>query len=485
MQPWPPVTLFTGQWADLPLEELAAKAGRVGLRRARARLLGRPLRRRQGARRRRLLRAARRELLERHGLGVWAIGAHLVGQAVCDLIDERHRAILPPEVWGDGDPEGVRRRAAERMKDTARAAAKLGVTQVNGFTGSSIWHLLYSFPPNDFDEIERGYEEFAERLEPDPRRVRRRGRALRARGAPDRDRLRLRDDAARRSTRSATARRSGSTSTRATSRTSSSTRRSSRSSSPTGSTTCTSRTRSKRLDGRRSILGSHLNFGDEARGWDFVSPGPRRRRLRGALPRAEPDRLPRAALDRVGGLRHGSRLGRAGRARVRAPDRLRAVGDRLRRRDAEGGDAMSEEASASTSAATGGAARSPRSASACSATRSWARRTRTRYKKLSVHGLAAAARPRLVSIAGRDEAAVAEAARRYGFERARDRLARARRRSRGAALRQRRPEQPARRADDRGGRGRQARVLREAARPRRRRELRDLAARRARPASST
>jgi sugar phosphate isomerase/epimerase len=26
-------------------------------------------------------------------------------------------------------------------------------------------------------------------------------------------------------------------------------------------------------DGRRSILGSHLNFGDARRGWDFVSPG--------------------------------------------------------------------------------------------------------------------------------------------------------------------------------------------------------------------
>jgi len=105
----------------------------------------------------------RRELLERHGLGVWALGAHLVGQAVCDRIDERHSAILPPEVYGDGDPEGVRSRAAERMKDTARAAAQLGVTQVNGFTGSSIWHLIYSFPPNDYAEVERGYQEFAER----------------------------------------------------------------------------------------------------------------------------------------------------------------------------------------------------------------------------------------------------------------------------------------------------------------------------------
>src|SRR5581483_5425470 len=52
---------------------------------------------------------------------------------------------------------------AERMKDTARAAARLGVTQVNGFTGSSVWHLIYSFPPNDLTEIDRAYEDFADR----------------------------------------------------------------------------------------------------------------------------------------------------------------------------------------------------------------------------------------------------------------------------------------------------------------------------------
>ena len=74
--------------------------------------------------------------------------------------------MLPPEVWGDGDPEGVRQRAAERMKDTARAAAQLGVEVVTGFTGSAVWHMLYSFPPNDFAEVERGYEDFAERWGP-------------------------------------------------------------------------------------------------------------------------------------------------------------------------------------------------------------------------------------------------------------------------------------------------------------------------------
>src|SRR6185295_11168214 len=84
----------------------------------------------------------KRSLLDSHELACSAIGAHLVGQAVCDPIDERHRGILPPEIWGDGDPDGVRARAAERMKDTARAAARFGVTQVNGFTGSPVWHLL-------------------------------------------------------------------------------------------------------------------------------------------------------------------------------------------------------------------------------------------------------------------------------------------------------------------------------------------------------
>ena len=156
-----PVTLFTGQWADMPIAELAAKCGEWGFDGLELASWGdhfdvaRALSDDGYC-------AERRALLERHGLGCWAISNHLVGQAVCDPIDARHQAILPPEVWGDGDPDGVRARAAERMKDTARAAARFGVQVVTGFTGSPVWHMLYSFPPNDFAEIERGYERFAE-----------------------------------------------------------------------------------------------------------------------------------------------------------------------------------------------------------------------------------------------------------------------------------------------------------------------------------
>ena len=196
-----PVTLFTGQWADLPLETLAKKASSWGLDGLELACWGdhfdvaRAVREPGYAQ-------GQRELLARHGLECWAIGDHLVGQCVCDPIDERHRGILPPGIWGDGEPEGVRQRAAERMKDGARAAAQLGVQQVNGFTGSGAWHLIYSFPPNDFAAIDRAYEEFADRIY----------------------HVHVKDSR-------------------------------------------------KRLDGRRSILGSHLNLGDGDRGWDFVSPG--------------------------------------------------------------------------------------------------------------------------------------------------------------------------------------------------------------------
>ena len=82
------------------------------------------------------------------------------------MIDERHKAILPPHVWGDGKPAGVNARAAEELKNTARAAQKLGVEVVNGFTGSSIWHLLYSFPPVSPEMIDAGFKLLAERFNP-------------------------------------------------------------------------------------------------------------------------------------------------------------------------------------------------------------------------------------------------------------------------------------------------------------------------------
>jgi len=272
-----PVTLFTGQWADLPLEALAAKASRWGFDGLELacwgdhfdvdKVLADPG-----------YCQSRWEILRRHNLQCFAISTHLVGQAVCDLnIDERHKQILPAEIWGDGQAEMVRRRAAQRIMDTARAAAKFGVNVVVGFCGSKIWHTLAMFPPVPPEMIEDGYKDFADRwnpildvfdecgvkyaLEVHPGEIaydfwttRRTLDAVQRRPAfginfdPShlhwqmtdpvtfvheyRDRIyhvHVKESA-------------------------------------------------RRLDGRNSILGSHLHFGDPRRGWDFVSPG------RGSVP---------------------------------------------------------------------------------------------------------------------------------------------------------------------------------------------------------
>ena len=160
-----PVTLFTGQWADLKLEDMARKAAEFGYQGLELACWGDHFEV-DKALAGDSYTANRRDILERNDLAVHAISSHLVGQAVLDNIDQRHKAILPPHVWGDGERAGVNRRAAEELKNTARAAQKLGVSVVNGFTGSSIWHLLYSFPPVPPAMIDDGFELFAERFNP-------------------------------------------------------------------------------------------------------------------------------------------------------------------------------------------------------------------------------------------------------------------------------------------------------------------------------
>jgi sugar phosphate isomerase/epimerase len=266
-----PVTLFTGQWADLTLDELAAKAGEWGFDGLELACWGDHFDVQQALSDPGYV-DSRREILDRNGLRCFAISTHLVGQSVCDPIDERHQAILPAHVWGDGDPEGVRQRAADEVMDTARAAAAFGVRQVNGFTGSRVWHQLYSFPPNDFEAIEAGYEDFAERwspimdvfdeegvrygLEVHPTEIaydfvttRKALAAIDHREAfginfdPSHFAHQFLDSAAFVQEFADRIYHVHVKDSR------------------------------KRLDGRSSILGGHLNFGDVGRGWDFVSPG--------------------------------------------------------------------------------------------------------------------------------------------------------------------------------------------------------------------
>jgi len=158
-----PVTLFTGQWADLPLETLCEKARSFGYDGLELACWGDHF---EVSKADEQYCKEKRALLEKFGLKVYAISTHLVGQAVSDRIDERHKSILPEYVWGDGDPEGVNQRAAEEIIKTGEAAVRLGVPVVNGFTGSPIWHMLYGFPPTPASMIEEGFRKFAAQWKP-------------------------------------------------------------------------------------------------------------------------------------------------------------------------------------------------------------------------------------------------------------------------------------------------------------------------------
>jgi sugar phosphate isomerase/epimerase len=155
--------LFTGQWADLPLETLAQKAAEWGYDGLELACWGDHFDPSRGARDKKYCKE-KRDLLARYGLNVWAISHHLAGQLVLDPNDSRSDAFAPPSC--KGSPEKKRAWAIKTMKDTARAAKNLGVKVVNGFTGSSIWHLIYSFPPVSEKEIEDGFKLLAKKWNP-------------------------------------------------------------------------------------------------------------------------------------------------------------------------------------------------------------------------------------------------------------------------------------------------------------------------------
>ena len=317
-----PVTLFTGQWADLPLEVLAEKAAGFGYDGLELACWGDHMD---------VFKAAedpayceqQKAILEKHNLQLFAISNHLAGQLVCDLNnDGRSDIFAPPELAGDA--EGQRAWAIEAMKNTARAAKNLGLKVANGFTGSSIWHLLYSFPPVSDEMIDAGFQDFADKwnpildvfdecgvrfgLEVHPTEIAfdivTAQRAIDAIGGREafgfnfdpshlhwqmvdpvrflqefNDRIyhvHMKDSA-------------------------------------------------RQLDGRTGILGVAFELRAPGSRLGFPLAGTRRRRFRGDHPNAQSHRLHGAAVDRVGRQRHGTRARRHGSVRVHQARRLRAV----------------------------------------------------------------------------------------------------------------------------------------------------------------
>lgn len=160
-----PVILFSQQWTDLPLEQLARKLNDWGYQGLELACSGdhfevqRALSEDDYCQR-------KLDLLARHDLQILALSNHRVGQAVCDRIEKRHRRIVPDYVWGDGESAGVQQRAAEEMIATIAAAQKLGVSMVTCFSGSSLWPGTTGYPANPPDLVREGLDDFVHRFTP-------------------------------------------------------------------------------------------------------------------------------------------------------------------------------------------------------------------------------------------------------------------------------------------------------------------------------
>jgi sugar phosphate isomerase/epimerase len=160
-----PVLLFSGQWTDVRLEVLAPKLAEWGYQGLELvcwgdhfevqRALSEPDYCQQ-----------KLDLLAKYDLQTLVLSNHRTSTAVCARIDERYKDLLPDYVWGDGDPEGVRERAAEEVIATVQAAQQLGVSVLTGFTGSSLWPSVNSYPGSDPSWIDAGFSDFANRWNP-------------------------------------------------------------------------------------------------------------------------------------------------------------------------------------------------------------------------------------------------------------------------------------------------------------------------------
>src|SRR6476646_2206098 len=148
-----PIILFSGPFADVPLADLAAKAAEWGYAGLELCCWGDHLEV-QHALGDPDYSSSRLAQLADHDLQCPVLANHRVGQAVCDRIDDRHRPLVPDYVWGDGEPEAVRARAAEEMVATVQVAQKLGATVVSGFTGSALSSYLTGWPEPDAAVVE-------------------------------------------------------------------------------------------------------------------------------------------------------------------------------------------------------------------------------------------------------------------------------------------------------------------------------------------
>ena len=157
------VTLCTIQWADLPFDELCTLAKKMGYDGLEVACWGNGID---------VDRAISdesyvnwmKENLKKNGLVMTAMAVHIIGQCVGDDPDPRLNNFAPSALANN--PEAIRQWAIDTMMKVPVVAAKFGVHVVTGFTGSPIWKYMYSFPQTTEEMIEAGFNRIVDLWSP-------------------------------------------------------------------------------------------------------------------------------------------------------------------------------------------------------------------------------------------------------------------------------------------------------------------------------
>lgn len=150
------VTLCTAQWADLEFQELCKLSKEMGYDGIELACWGNNLDLDRAINDNEYLNNIK-ATLKKYDLELKALATHIIGQCVGDLADVRLNNFAPAELADK--PDEIKKWAISQMKKAAIVAKKLDVKIITGFLGSPIWKYLYSFPQTSEKMIEDGFDE--------------------------------------------------------------------------------------------------------------------------------------------------------------------------------------------------------------------------------------------------------------------------------------------------------------------------------------
>ena len=150
------VTLMTSQWADLDLDTMCKTAKEMGYDGIEIATQGKHLDVKRAATDMAYVQEIK-DTLAKYDLQCYAAASHIIGQCVGDYNDPRLNNFAPAECAND--PDAIRAWAIETMKLVPVACKNLGIKVSTGFVGSPIWKYVYSFPQTTEEMIEAGFQE--------------------------------------------------------------------------------------------------------------------------------------------------------------------------------------------------------------------------------------------------------------------------------------------------------------------------------------